>query len=138
MIKPETEYYYYTKDWVKCQTVVDLSQLSNNSYKTSSININFDLFDIYGKRDSNLYNNKNSQINTSTNITNNTNFFTLKTPNGTLMFLNTPNIFFYQVGFVAISKPVYASDFYFGKNIEVTIEVLDDELLTRKISVVFL
>ena len=138
MSKPETENYYYTKEWVLCQTVIDFTQLQNNSYKASSININFDLFDEYGKRDSNLYSNKNSQENISNGTINNTNFFTLRTPHGTLMFLNAPNIFFIQVGFKTITKPVYSSGFYLGKNIDIIFEVLDDESKTRKISVVFI
>jgi hypothetical protein len=129
---------YYTKDWILYQTVIDFTQLENNSYKASSININFDLFDENGKKDSNLYSNKNNQENILNRTINNTNLFTLRTPHGKLIFLNAPNIFFFQIGFKSISKPVYESNFYLGKDIEIIFEVLDDEFKTRKISVIFL
>ena len=54
------------------------------------------------------------------------------------MFLNAPDSFYFPSDLKSISKPVYASGYYFGKNIEIIVEVLNDEVQTRKISVVFL
>ena len=41
-------------------------------------------------------------------------------------------------GYISGTKPIFASKNYLGKNIEIIIDVLNDELQTRRLSVIFL
>jgi len=134
-----TEVYTYTyKQIFEGITQINYVQLQSNSYNALNNNYNVPLLDKYGNLGSYLYANKNIQENIDNNTINGTNLFTLKTENGILMFLNAPNSFYFPSDLKTISKPIYASGYYFGKNIEIIVEVLNDEEQTRKISVVFL
>ena len=134
-----TEVYTYTsKVLFEGLTQIDYVQLQNNSYNALNINGILPLIDEYGNPGSYLYGNKNVQENIDNKTINGTNLLTLKTENGLLMFLNAPNSFYFPSDLKSISKPVYASGYYFGKNIEIIVEVLNDEEQTRKISIVFL
>jgi hypothetical protein len=81
---------------------------------------------------------KNLQKNIVNKTLNGTNLFTLTTTKGIILFLNAPNAVYSPVNLKTISKPVYVSDYYLGKNIEIIVEILNDAQQTRKISVVFL
>lgn len=134
-----TEVYTYTiKVLFEGLTQIDYVQLQNNSYNALNINGILPLIDEYGNPGSYLYGNKNVQENIDDKTINGTNLFTLKTENGLIMFLNAPNSQYFVSDLKTISKPVYTSGYYFGKNIEIVVEVLNDEEQTRKISVVFL
>ena len=137
MTIPENEVYTYNYNQIaQVTTEIDYTQLKDNSYNSLNNNYNLQLTDNYNKQDSNFYVNKNIQKNIDSNTINGVNLETLKTQKGTLVFLNTFN----SIGrlFKTTSKPIYASGYYLGKDIEITIEVLDNVEKTRKISVVFL
>ena len=134
-----TEVYTYTyKQIFEGITEIDYIQLQSNSYNALNNNYIVPLLDENGNLGSYFYANKNVQENIDNKTINGTNLLTLKTENGLLMFLNAPNSFYFPSDLKSISKPVYASGYYFGKNIEIIVEVLNDEEQTRKISVVFL
>jgi hypothetical protein len=108
---------------------INYSIILNNNY-------NLTLTDDNNKKNSYFYVNKNIQGKIDDNSLNGTNLETLKTPKGTLIFLNTFNSI--NRLFKTTTKPVFSSGYYFGKNIEITNEVLPDEGKTRKITVSFL
>jgi hypothetical protein len=130
-----TENYYYTyNEIINSDTQINYSQLIDNNYSSLNYNANIKLQDNKGF----LYGNKNVQKNIIDKNINGTNLLTLKTENGILMFLNAPDSFYFPTDSKTISKPVYTSGYYLGKNIEIIVEILKDTQQTRKISVVFL
>ena len=113
-------------------------QLENNTYNSTNINGIMTLVDDNGVQSGYLFGNKNVQKNIINKTINGTNLLTLKTDKGLLMFLNAPNSLSFQINLKSISKPVFTSGYYLGKNIEIIFEVLNDPSKKRQISVVFL
>jgi len=88
MTQPEIEIYTYTYNQIfEVLTEIDFTQLTNKSFNALNNNYNVPLLDSSGNSGSYLYDNKNVQRNIIDETINGTNLFTLKTPNGILMFL---------------------------------------------------
>ena len=132
-------YFFNQNDALSGEMNLDFTKLNvNNLFKTKN-----NLFNIILKNNEEivigtLYANKILQTNSSINITNATNTYTLTTKNGIIMFLLAPNYNFLPSGYKSATKPIFKSGNYLDKNIEITIEVLDDILQTRRLSLLYL
>ena len=91
-----------------------------------------------GSKDSIYYPCRTLFNNKTTNILNSIFLYTLKTNKGSITYLLTPNVNYFSVKDKYITKPVFTSGYYLGKNIEIIVEVLPDADQTRQITVVFL
>ena len=135
-----SEIYFFNQNTVlNGEMNLDYTQLNANTpYKTSNNIFNLILKNEEGNFSGKLYANKILQKNSLINIENATNTYTLDTDNGILMFLLAPNYNYLPPGYISGTKPIFASKNYLGKNIEIIIDVLNDELQTRRLSVIFL
>ena len=135
-----SEIYFFNQNTVlNGEMNLDYTQLNANTpYKTSNNIFNIILKNEEGNFSGKLYANKILQKNSLINIENATNTYTLDTDNGILMFLLAPNYNYLPPGYISGTKPIFASKNYLGKNIEIIIDVLNDELQTRRLSVIFL
>ena len=137
MSQPETEIYTYTQKQIfEGKTEIDYVQLNNNSYKSICENIIYKLNDNYENNCSYLFTNKNIQENVDAN--NSSRICTIQNNKGTVIYLLTPNANIFSIGDKFITKPVFTSGYYLGKDIEIIVEVIEDVDKTRKISLVFL
>ena len=85
----------------------------------------------------NIFVYKNIQSNNVDSTLNATDVFTIKTNKGTIVYMLTPNSNIWTAGVKYITKPVFTSGFYLGKNIVVTMETLNDANVTRKTTIAY-
>ena len=134
----DTEVYTYTYNQIfEGITEIDYVQLKDENYHSVNYNQNTPVKDKYGNK-SFYYVSKNLQENNITKNINSLFLFTLKTDKGTIIFLSSPDVSYYNFGEKYFTKPVYTSGFYLGKDIQIIIEIFNDASQTRQISVVFL
>ena len=135
--KNETEIYTYTYNEVfQGITHLDLTQLSDNNFNSLSNNYIEPLKDNLGNKDLYQYANRTLFNNKTSNIKNSLNLYTIKTNKGSICHHFRPNVYYFSVGDMYFTKPVYTSGYYLGKDIEIIYDVLPDK--TRQITVVFL